>query len=363
MVERRELVGVRVVEVARFGGPEVLVVAEAPDPVPGPGEAVVDVAAADTLWIETVIRGGGGGEYFPVRPPYRPGAGVAGTVSAVGEGVDRAWIGRRVVTRTGTNGGYLQRALEPADGLLEVPDRVPLTTAAALLHDGVTALGLMDVVAVRPGDRVLVTAAAGGLGALLVQLAHAAGARVVAAARGIRKLERLGPLGADLVVDYSEPDWTERVRTATGEVDVVLDGAGGAYGRAALGLVVPGGRFSGHGMPAGSFVGPDDKGPDDKGPGDKGPGDRGSGGGGRGGRGSGSGVSGDVADGVTMTGIDRVQFPPARFRHYAATALSEAAAGNVSPLIGQTFPLERAAEAHAAIENRTAIGKTLLLPG
>jgi NADPH:quinone reductase len=317
------VVRVRVVEVARFGGPEVLVAVDAPDPVPGPGEVVVEVAAADVLWVETMIRKGQGGDYFPVRPPYRPGSGVAGTVALVGEGVDPAWTGRRVVTRTGPHGGYAERAREPAEGLIPVPDAVAPTDAAALLHDGVTALGLMDIVAVEPGDRVLVTAAAGGLGALLVQLAHAAGADVVAAARGVRKLERLGPLGADLVVDYSAPDWTGQV----GGVDVVLDGAGGDYGRAALGLVSPGGRFSGHGMPAGSFVGHGDP----------------------------------VAAGVTVTGIESVQFGPEQFRHYAATALSEAAAGRLRPLIGQTFPLERAADAHAAIEARNAIGKTLLI--
>ena len=313
----------RVVEVVRFGGPEVLVAVDAPDPVPGAGEVVVEVSAADVLWVETMIRKGQGGDYFPVRPPYRPGSGVAGTVAAVGAGVDPAWAGRRVLTRTGTHGGYVQRALEPADGLIEVPDEVTLTDAAALLHDGVTALGLMDVVAVAPGERVLVTAAAGGLGALLVQLAHAAGARVVAAAGGARKLERLRPLGAELV-DYSAPDWADRVRSG-GKVDVVLDGAGGAYGRAALGLVSAGGRFSGHGMPAGFFVGAGET----------------------------------VPAGVTVTGIERVQFGPGRFRHYAA-ALDAAAAGRIRPLIGQTFPLERAAEAHAAIENRTAVGKTLL---
>jgi NADPH2:quinone reductase len=129
-------------------------------------------------------------------------------------------------------------------------------------------------------------------------------------------------------VDYSEPDWTGRVRAAGGPVDVVLDGAGGAYGRAALGLVAPRGRFSGHGTPAGSFVG-------------AGP---------------------EAAEGVTVTGIDRVQFGPERFRQVAAAALGAAADGRVTPLIGQTFPLDRAAEAHAAIENRTAIGKTLLIP-
>jgi NADPH2:quinone reductase len=309
--------------VPRFGGPEVLEVVEAPDPVPGPGEVVVAVAAAEVLWVETMIRSGHGGDYFPVQPPYRPGPGVAGTVTEVGEGVDRSWLGRRVVTPTGPNGGYVERALEPAAGLLAVPDGVELSEAAALLHDGVTALGVLDVVALRPEDRVLITAAAGGMGALLVQLAHAAGAEVVAAAKGVRKLGRLGALGADLVVDYSEPDWTDQV----GKVSVVLDGAGGAYGRAALELVAPGGRFSGHGTPAGSFAGP----------------------------------GATVAEGVTVTGIERLQFAPERFRHYAAGILAEAAAGRVRPLIGQTFPLARAADAHAALENRTAIGKTVLL--
>jgi len=313
----------RVVQVARFGGPEVLEVVAAPDPVPGLGEVVVAVAAAEVLWVETMIRSGHGGDYFPVQPPYRPGPGVAGTVTEVGEGVDRSWLGRRVVTPTGPNGGYVERALEPAAGLLAVPDGVGLSEAAALLHDGVTALGVLDVVALRPGDRVLITAAAGGMGALLVQLAHAAGAEVVAAAGGARKLGRLGPLGADLLVDYSEPDWTDRV----GKVSVVLDGAGGAYGRAALELVTPGGRFSGHGMPAGSFAGP----------------------------------GATAAEDVTITGIERLQFAPERFRHYAAGILAEAAAGRVRPLIGQTFPLARAADAHAALENRTAIGKTVLI--
>lgn len=320
----------RVIEVTRFGGPEVLVVGEAPDPVPGRGEVVVDVAVADVLWVETLIRRGQGGAYFPVRPPYRPGVGVAGTVAATGDGVDPEWIGRRVVSRTGEHGGYVERALVPADGLIPVPDAVELADAAALLHDGVTAFGLADVVAVKPGDRVLVTAAGGGLGALLVQLAHAAGGYVVAAGRGAEKLDRIRQLGADSAVDYSEPGWIDRVREATGGLDVVLDGAGGPYGRAAYDLVAPGGRFSAHGTPAGGFAAAD-------------PADA-------------------QARGVVATGIERVQFAPEEFQRYAARALDEAAAGGISPLIGQTYPLERAADAHAGIEGRTVIGKTLLVP-
>jgi NADPH2:quinone reductase len=319
----------RVVEVARFGGPEVLVVGDATDPVPGSGEVVIDVAVADVLWIETMIRRGRGGQYFPVQPPYRPGVGVAGTVSLVGDGVDPGWVGRRVVARTGEHGGYVERALVPAKGLIAVPDALELSDAAALLHDGTTALGLADVVQIKPGDRVLVTAAGGGLGALLVQVAHVAGAYVVAAARGAKKLERIRQLGADAVTDYSEPDWIERVREATGGLDVVLDGAGGAYGRAAFDLMVPGGRFSAHGTPSGEFAVADQT---------------------------------DVqARGLTATGIERVQFAPEQFGRYAVRALAEATAGRIKPLIGQTFSLERAADAHAAIEARAVTGKTLLV--
>jgi len=320
---------VRVIEVREFGGPEVLVPAEAADPLPGADEAVVAVEVADTLWLETMVRSGNGGAAFPVRPPYRPGVGVAGTVSTVGPGVDPQWIGRRVVTRSGPAGGYVERAVVPAGGLAVVPDVVALRDAAAVLHDGVTALALADIVKVVAGDRVLVTAAGGGLGAILVQLTHAAGATVVAAARGAVKLDRIRTLGADVVVDYSSPDWADRVRDEIGGLDAVLDGAGGGYGRAAFDLVAAGGRFSAHGMPAGGFASADP----------------------------------DVARarGITATGIDAVQLSPEQFHTYLERALDEVANGRIAPLIGQTFPLERAADAHAAIENRTAVGKTLLL--
>ncbi|MGN9776915.1 zinc-binding dehydrogenase [Micromonospora sp. H33] len=318
----------RVIEVARFGGPEVLTLTEAPEPAPGPGEVVVDVAVADVLWVETMIRRGRGGPYFPVRPPYRPGVGVAGTVSAVGVDVDPSWLGRRVVTRTDERGGYLERAVVRAESTVPVPDGVPLADAAALLHDGTTAYGLLDMVPVRAGDRVLVTAAAGGLGALLVQAVRATGAMVVAAARGPVKLRALGRFAPDALVDYSEPGWIERVRAVTGGVHVVFDGAGGAYGRAAFDLLRDGGRFSAHGTPAGEFAVPD---PDAA-----------------------------RARGITVTGIADLQFDPEQARHHLRAALDAAAAGRITPLVGQTYPLDRAADAHRALEERAAVGKVLL---
>jgi NADPH:quinone reductase len=324
----------RQVLATQFGGPEVLTTSTTPDPVAGPGQVVVDAAVADTLFVDTQIRRGWGREHFTVQPPYVPGNGVAGIVSSVGDGVDPAWIGQRVVAHTGERGGqggYVERAIVAADAIVAVPDGLDLQDATAVLHDGATALGLVDNARIRPREWVLVLAAGGGLGILLVQLARAAGGRVIAAARGRRKLGILQTLGADVVVDYSEPDWAERAREATGGTgpDVVFDGAGGELGRAAFEITARGGRFSAHGGPSGGFtvVHPSEA----------------------------------ERRRVTVRGIEQVQYSPAELQRMTERALAEAAAGRIKPVIGRTFPLEQAADAHAAIERREVIGKTLLL--
>jgi D-arabinose 1-dehydrogenase-like Zn-dependent alcohol dehydrogenase len=131
----------------------------------------------------------------------------------------------RVVTSTGGSGGYAQRCAVPAAGLIPVLGPLPTDEALALLADGRTALALTDAAGPRPGETVLVEAAAGGVGSLLVQLAKRAGARVVALAGGPRKLAVARELGADLAVDYREPGWAEVVRREAGPADVVYDGA------------------------------------------------------------------------------------------------------------------------------------------
>ena len=322
----------QVVQVTRFGGPEVLVTSEAPDPVAGPGEVVVGVSVVDTLFLDTQLRSGWGREYFTMNPPYVPGGGLAGEVTSVGESVDSSWVGRRVVTDTGESGAYAERAVAPAEGLVPVPDGLGLPEAAALLHDGLMALGLAEVARVRLGEWLLVIAAGGGLGILLVQLAQAAGARVIGAARGERKLDLARELGAEAVVDYSEPGWPERVREATdgAGADVVFDGAGGQIGRAAFEVTARGGRVFAYGAPSGSFAEID---PDEA-----------------------------RRREVTVVGLFDLQFDSAdEKKRLVERALSEAAAGRIRPVIGQTFPLEKAADAHAAIEARGVIGKTLLL--
>jgi NADPH:quinone reductase len=321
-----------VIEAGEFGGPEVLIPRQVPDPVPGAGQVVVRTAAADVLFVDTLIRSGLGVDFFPIRPPYVPGNGVAGLVTATGAGVDRSWAGRAVVARTGGNGGwggYAEQVLTTVSDLVPVPDGLSLTEAAALLHDGATSESLLERFAVQSGQSVLVTAAAGGMGVLLVQLATAAGARVIGAARGARKLEVVRAAGAGLAVDYSEPGWGKRVREFTGGrgADVVFDGAGGPLGGAAFEVTADGGRFSAHGVSDGGFAPAD--------------------------------PAEAARRGITVRGIP--QHGPADLRRLAATALADAAAGRMSPVIGQTFPLDRAADAHAALAARTAIAKTLLL--
>jgi NADPH2:quinone reductase len=292
----------------------------------------VRASVADVLFVDILIRSGLGVDFFPIRPPYVPGNGVAGRVTATGDGVDPSWAGRAVVARTGGNGGwggYAEQALIAVSDLIPVPDGLGLPEAGALLHDGATAESLLERAVVRPAESVLVTAAAGGMGVLLVQLASAAGARVIGVARGARKLDVARAAGAELALDYSEPGWAKQVNEFTGGrgVDVVFDGAGGRLGGAAFGVTAAGGRFSAHGVGDGGFAALD--------------------------------LEEAARRGITVHGIP--EHGPGDLRRLAARALAAAAAGRIRPVIGQTFPLERAAGAHTAMEARAAIAKTLLL--
>ncbi|KIH98971.1 hypothetical protein LP52_09750 [Streptomonospora alba] len=338
------------VEAARFGGPDVLHVVESPDPVVGPGEAVIEVAAADVLMLDVLVRRGSPGPW-DVRPPYVPGAGVAGNVAAVGSGVDAAWIGRRVAAKPGRaaadagsgsvadaaegsvpTGGYAPLAVAPVEALISVPENVGLRDAAALVNDGMTAMLIARAARVREGEQVLVTPAGGGLGSLLVQLVRAAGATVIAGAGGRRKLDLACRLGAHYAVDYSRGEWVDDVREATGGTgaDVVLDGVGGATGASSFDAVGRGGRFLAYGAPAGGFTRVDRQRERER--------------------------------EVSVRNLLEVPMEPGDHTRLAEAALAEAAVGGITPTVGQTFPLRRARDAHTAIEARAVVGKTLLLP-
>jgi NADPH2:quinone reductase len=310
----------RAVWLKEFGGPEVLAIGDAPDPVAGPGQVLIDVVYANITFVETQFRAGKPGP-FKAKPPMIPGNGVGGVVIEVGEGVDPGLVGTRVVSSLKGEGGYAERAAIDAEALIQVPDGLGLDDALALLADGRTAKIMMASTAPKPGERVLVEAAAGGVGTVLVQLAKAAGATVVAAVGGERKAELARELGADMTVDYREPGWTDKV----GRVDVVFDAVGGDIGRAAFELLGVGGRIVNFGLASGEWAGVDE--------------------------------AAAAERGVTIASWSGT---PEQMRALARAAIEDAAAGRLRPVIGQRFPLERAADAHAAIESRATLGKTLL---
>jgi NADPH:quinone reductase len=322
---------VHAVVMRAFGPPQVLELSEVRDLTPGAGEVVIDVEFASVTFVETQVRAG-----RPPNPRMLPrlpailGNGVGGTVRAAGtgiDGVDRgALLGRRVIVSLSGTGGYAERAIVAAERLTDVPEGAALRDATALLADGRTAVGLARRAGLHAGDTVVVEAAAGGVGSLLVQLARNAGARVVALVGAERKLAVARDLGVDLAVSYATPDWASRVHDLTRGVDVVFDGVGGDIGLAAFGLLRPGGRFVPFGMASGAFAP----------------------------------VSPELAGERQVTVLAGTPPTPDEMKELTRAALAEAVAGRLRPLVGQVFDLARASDAHAAIEARDTIGKTLL---
>ncbi len=216
---------VRAIQISEAGGPDVLTTTELPDPEPGPGELLVDVAAAGVNFIDTYQRAG----RYPMTRPYVPGLEGVGRVRALGPDVTGVAVGDRVAW-SGTLGSYAERIAVPAADAVPVPDAVDDEQAVGALLQGMTAHFLVtDTYAVRPGDDVLVHAAAGGVGLLLTQLATARGARVIATVSTAAKEELARGAGAAEVIRYTEvPDLAGAVRDLTGGtgVAVAYDGVG-----------------------------------------------------------------------------------------------------------------------------------------
>jgi NADPH2:quinone reductase len=214
----------RAVQIRQTGGPEVLEVTDVEIGDPGPGELVVDLAAAGVNYIDTYQRGG----IYPMDLPAILGMEGAGTVAAVGPDVTGFAPGDRVAWQ-GHRGSYAQRAIVPAQVAVRVPAEVPDETAAALMLQGITAHYLVrSTYEVKEGDTILVHAAAGGVGLLLVQLAKARGARVIGTVSTEEKEKLAREAGADEVIRYDKVDFAARTRELTGGegVPVVYDGVG-----------------------------------------------------------------------------------------------------------------------------------------
>src|SRR5262249_26682923 len=214
----------RAIQVHSHGGPEVLTLADLPTPEPGPGQVRVRLAATGVNFIETYQRTG----YYPAPLPFIPGAEGAGTIAGVAPDVEGVAVGDRVAS-VDLAGSYAEQALAGADRVLPVPEGIDTETAAAAMLQGMTAHYLLhDSYPVRPGDTVLVHAAAGGMGLLLTQLATRLGATVIGTVSTGEKEELARQAGAAHVIRYPETEVVPEVRRLTaGEgVAAVYDGVG-----------------------------------------------------------------------------------------------------------------------------------------
>jgi NADPH:quinone reductase len=228
----------RAVQISEFGGPEVLQIVELPDPVPAAGEVLIDVARAGMNFADTHQRQD---DYLAkAELPLIPGAEVSG----------RTGDGRRVAAIL-NRGGYAERVAVPESALVRIPDEVSDDQAAALLLQGLTAWALLRISArLQARETVVIEAAAGGTGSLAVQLAKAAGARVIGLASTPAKRELVGRLGADAVVDSRAAEMTEALLDANGgePVDVVLQMSGGKAFELQMEALAPFGRMISFGI-------------------------------------------------------------------------------------------------------------------
>jgi len=212
------------IRVHKTGGPEVLRIEELTDPVPGPGELVVNIEAIGVNYLEIYQREG----LYTVQRPFTPGSEAAGTVRALGSGVSDFRVGDRVVSQA-MRGAYASRAVVAADRAVKIPDGVTTKVAAAVFLQGLTAHYLTtSTYTLKRGDTCLVHAAAGGVGLLLCQMAKKRGALVIATASTPEKLELAREAGADETVNYTTRDFVTEVKRATGDagVAVVYDSVG-----------------------------------------------------------------------------------------------------------------------------------------
>jgi NADPH2:quinone reductase len=322
----------RAVVVREAGGPERLVVEDVPDPVPGPGEIRIRVEAAGVNFIDVYHRTG----RMKLPLPFTPGMEAAGVVDAVGEGVDEVAVGDRVA-HPFRPGAYAELQVVAADRVVQVPDAVPLRTAAAAMLQGLTAHYLTrSTFPLGPEHTVLVHAGAGGLGLVLTQVAVASGARVITTTSTEEKADRSRAAGASDVIRYDHEDVAARIATLTDGrgVDVVYDSVGAATARASLasltrrGMLVLVGESSG---PIDPPILPSDL------------------------------KSGGSAFMTRPTLGDHV-VDAAELRSRAVELFDWIASGALEVHVSEELELEGAADAHRRLEGRATTGKVLLVP-
>lgn len=314
------------------GGPEALVWAEVPDPVPGEGEVLVDVASGSVNRADLLQRQG----FYnppPGSSPY-PGLECSGRIAALGPGVSGWSVGDEVCALL-AGGGYAEKVAVPAGQLLPVPEGVDLVTAAALPEVTSTVWSNVFMIAhLRPGETFLVHGGSSGIGTMAIQLAKAIGARVAVTAGSQDKLRYCAELGADILIDYREQDFVEELKKATdgAGADVILDIMGAKYLERNVQALAVNGRLAIIGMQGG--------------------------------------VKAELNIATLLNKRAAVTATSLRGRPVEEKTAIVAAvrehiwplieAGRVRPVVDRTMPMSEAAAAHRVLEESTHIGKILL---
>ncbi|BBD96967.1 quinone oxidoreductase [Sphingobium amiense] len=318
----------------KTGGPEVLVYEEVPDPEPGAGQILVRVEAVGMNFSD-VLRRRGDAYPEPTPLPFTVGSEVAGTVAALGPGVEGPAVGTPVFVPART-GGYAQYVVVAASSAIPLPDGIKPVQATALVIQGLTALfALRNAGRLAEGEAVLIEAAAGGVGSFAVQLAKLLGAgTVIAAASSEAKRAKAISLGADAAVDYTDPTWAEQVRNLTGGrgVDVVLEMTGGDTVHRALDAMAPFARMVVYGLASGESVEVDPQ------------------------------RLMNLNQSVVGFYIGGFFANPDRIATGLSEIVAHVQAGRLELQIGGVMPLSRAADAHRLLEGRGSTGKLVLKP-
>ncbi|MEV8316314.1 NAD(P)H-quinone oxidoreductase [Streptomyces sp. NPDC059900] len=321
------------ITIPEAGGPEALVWAEVPDPVPGEGEVLVDVVASAVNRADLLQRQG----FYnppPGSSPY-PGLECAGRVTDIGPGVSGWKIGDEVCALL-AGGGYAEQVVVPAGQLLPVPDGVDLVTAAALPEVTSTVWSNVFMIShLRPGETLLVHGGSSGIGTMAIQLAKAVGATVAVTAGTKVKLDFCRELGADILINYREQDFVEEIKNVTdgAGADVILDNMGAKYLDRNVQSLATSGRLAIIGMQGG--------------------------------------VKGELNIATLLTKRAAVTATSLRGRPAEEKATIVAAvrehvwpllgAGHVRPIVDRTVPMSDAAAAHRVLEESSHIGKVLLV--
>ncbi len=322
----------KAIRIRETGGAEVMHLEEIATPIPSKDEVLIKVAAAGVNFADLAQRQGA---YLTrTRTPMTLGLEVAGTIAALGQGVATLSVGSRVAAIT--EGGYAEYAVAPANRIIPIPSNLDFIHAAALPAQGLTAYQLLRESAhMQAGESVLVHAAAGGVGTLAVQLAKLMGAGiVVGTASSARKLDLVRRLRADVAINYTEANWVEQVKNAThGQgVDIILEMVGGEIAKQSLDCLAPFGRMVVYGAASGQMV-------------------------------QFSSVQ-LMRKNQAVIGYWLAQWigRPDRIAQATKDLLQYVAAGKLEIIVGQTFPLAQAAEAHRAMAERRTSGKVVLVP-